>query len=48
MSLRDTVRFLTEPADSKDWGKERAEWQAAKDAEKAAKKAAEAARKAGK
>jgi hypothetical protein len=48
MGLRDTFKFLTEPADSKDFDKERKEWQAAKDAEKAAKKAAEAAKKAGK
>jgi hypothetical protein len=44
MRLRDTIKFLTEPADSEDWGKPREEWQAAKDA----KKAAEAAKKAGK
>ena len=44
MGLRDTIKFLTEPADSEDWGKSRQEWQAAKDA----KKAAEDTRKAGK
>jgi len=36
MGLRDTIKFLTEPADSEDFDKSREEWQAAKDAKKKA------------
>jgi hypothetical protein len=38
MGLRDTIKFLTEPADSDDFDKSREEWQAAKDAKKQAAK----------
>jgi hypothetical protein len=44
MKLFDTIKFLSEPADSEDFGKSREDW----DASKAAKKDAEKEAKAGK
>jgi len=39
MGLIDTFKFLTEPADSEDFGKDKDAWKASKEAKKAAKDA---------
>jgi hypothetical protein len=36
MGMLDKIRFLTEPANSEDFGKSRDDWKASKDAKKKA------------
>jgi hypothetical protein len=48
MGLFSTIKFLTEPASSQDFGKNREDWKASKKAAADAKKAAADAKKDGK